>query len=72
MYCIETSLNLADLWDALVKFVETSCVGDFEVRLKMIKSFHVEMATVESTVITSPLYFMLVIDKSCFHRYAAL
>lgn len=54
--CLETSLNLADLWDALVKFMEASCVGDFELRLKMIKSFHMEMTTVESTVIALQLY----------------
>lgn len=41
----------ADLWDSLILFMEMSCIGDFELRLKMIKSFHVEMITAESTII---------------------
>lgn len=49
MCCSETVLYQANLRDALIKFVEESCVGDFELRLKMIKSFHMEMITTEST-----------------------
>lgn len=51
MCCLETSLYLVDLWDALIRFMEMSSVGEFKFRLKMIKSFHVEMITVESTII---------------------
>lgn len=40
----------ADLWDSLISFMEISCIGDFELRLKMMKSFHVEMIMAESTI----------------------
>ena len=49
--CYSDIVPQDDLWDALIKFMEVSSVGDFELRLKMIKCFHVEMGTVESIVI---------------------
>lgn len=49
--CYSDIVPQDNLWDALIKFMEVSSVGDFELRLKMIKCFHVEMGTVESIVI---------------------
>ena len=48
-YHTDVSLDLTDLWEAVVKFMESSSVGDFGLRLKMMKSFHEEMTTVNST-----------------------
>jgi hypothetical protein len=65
--CSETVLK-ADLWESLIKFMEMACVGDFELRLKMIKSFHVEMITVESTVFAWQCpnkYILLPQKRSC-------
>lgn len=45
---VDVSLYLSNIYDALLKFMETSSLGDFEFRLKMMKSFHKEMITVES------------------------
>ena len=46
-------LHLTDICKALLEFVETSTFSDFEFRMKMLKSFHVEMSLFESTKLMS-------------------
>lgn len=46
---IDESLYITTVSEALLKFMEMSSVGDFELRLKMLKAFHVEMNIIEST-----------------------
>ena len=45
---VDESLYIATFSEAFLKFMEMSSVGDFELRLKMLKAFHVEMNIIES------------------------
>ena len=47
---VDESLYITTFSEALLKFMEMSSVGDFELRLNMLKAFHVEMNTIESIV----------------------
>ena len=45
---IDELLYLTTFSEAFLKFMEMSSVGDFALRLKMLKAFHMEMNTIES------------------------
>ena len=44
-------LCLTDICRALLEFVETSCFGDYEFRIKVLKSFQSEMAMLGSMML---------------------
>ena len=53
---IYLAYNLTDMCKALLEFVETSSFGDYEFRMKVLKSFQSEMAMLGSMICFKKLY----------------